>query len=289
MLSRLRDGEGIPTFETERVHKDGHRVRVALSVAPLLNREGVPFGAAAIGRDVGEQHRMLEELRVANAVKDDFLSLVSHELRTPITTVVGLSRVLGRRADQYDFDTRAIHRDLLHYATRLESLIANILTLTRLGQQGTEFEPVLVQRIAAKIVERHRRDHRDRDVVLEIPENLPAVEGHQVWLEQVLENLLSNAEKYSPPAKPIVISAEVQGSSVAVRIADSGPGITPDEAEHVFDAFYRSHRTGEAPGAGLGLAVCKQLIELHGGDIRVVPGQGKGAILEFTLPVSQPV
>ncbi len=229
------------------------------------------------------------EAEEANELKLKFLAMVSHELRTPLTSIKGFATTLLADDVEWDQETQ---RDFFHTideeADKLSELIEQLLDLSRMeagmlriAPRDQAFEDILstamaeLQIIAA-----------DRNLVLNIPPNLPPVHADDQRIAQVLINLVSNAAKYSPPQTTITISVQSDGEVVEVSIADEGSGIPPQDRRRVFEAFRQlendaAHRT---KGAGLGLAICKGIVEAHGGRIWVQDRPGPGAVISFTLP-----
>lgn len=283
LYRRLGEGESFPPFETERMAKDGRRIPVSLTVSPVVDQGGRVTGAAAIARDITEEKRMVDALRRANAIKEEFLSLVSHELRTPLTTVVGLAHVLARRADRYDEETQEIHVDLFREGGRLQAIIENMLMLTRLDHEPVGLDPVSAERLITRVATRFQERRPSCPLETDIAPGLPPVAGQEGWLEQILENLLSNAEKYSPGGGLIVLSAAQDGETVVMRVRDHGPGIADEDRPHIFEAFFRARATSGVPGAGLGLAVCQRLAELQDGQIVALAAEGGGTVMELRL------
>jgi K+-sensing histidine kinase KdpD len=233
--------------------------------------------------------RVTDELLAANAAKDEFLGLVSHELKTPITTILGNAEVLDRRFDAIaDADRVDALADIRAEAERLHRIIDNLLVLARL-EQGTsiEREPMLVRRIIEQVVASHGRSFPGRRV--EVDTSIPPapVLGSPQYLEQTVRNLVSNAEKYSARDGLIRIEVCREGAELIVRVLDEGPGVREDEVESLFMPFYRSASTSNlAQGVGIGLAVCRRLIEAQGGRIwarRRAP-EG-GSEFGFALPI----
>lgn len=241
-----------------------------------------------VERRVGER---TEELRQANSVKDELLGLVSHELKTPITTIYGNAQVLRRRADMLTPEDRATAiADIEDEAARVQRLIDDLLTLARI-ETGSQLaiEPLLVRHAVRRVAETHRRAHPHRAVEIREQPDLPPVAADPVYFDQVIRNLLSNAEKYSPPDCPIVVRIQRDGDDVTVAVLDEGPGIDPEEADAIFTPFFRSSRTVRAAaGAGIGLAVCRRLVEAQGGRIwaRRRTG-GPGSEIAFALHTFQ--
>lgn len=234
-----------------------------------------------------ERERLLAELRLANDAKDEFLGLVSHELKTPITTILGNAQVLNRQYDAIDDESRHIALTDIHQnAERLHRIIDDLLVLARLeAGRSIEREPVLLDRIARRVAAEHARRHPGRDMRVEIDDAAVCVLGEEMYIEQVLRNLISNAEKYSPPDSVIELDVIVQEGQAAVRVRDRGAGFPPEDSERIFTAFYRSPVTAaSAGGVGIGLAVCRRLIDAQGGRIWAAAREGGGSEFGFTLP-----
>jgi PAS domain S-box-containing protein len=251
-------------------------------------------GRAAIAVDnarlFAEAQRAAAALRVANQAKDEFLGLVSHELRTPITTIFGNAQVLQSRYARLDDTTRTqALSDIEQEAERLRQIIDNMLVLSRLDISRTiETEPLIVERVVRRIAGSFRERHRERPIEVDSPARVPPVAAEPVYFEQVLRNLLSNADKYSPPRAPIVVRVREGDGEVMTSVLDRGQGIEPEEAQVIFRAFFRSPRTaGQASGAGIGLTVCKRLVEAQGGRVWARSRNEGGAEFGFALPVEQ--
>jgi two-component system sensor histidine kinase KdpD len=164
-----------------------------------------------------------------------------------------------------------------------------MLVLSRAEAAGDfETEPVLLQRLLPRIAsDLHKRSFR-ANVQIDIPEDLHPASAQPVYVEQIVGNLVSNAVKYSPAGGPIEIRARQDGDYILVVVEDRGAGITGEEAGQVFMPFFRSRRTaGQAGGIGLGLAVCKRLVEVQGGRVWAAPREGGGTTIGFTLPIAK--
>jgi two-component system CheB/CheR fusion protein len=262
---------------------------------PLRDQHGDVSDWLSVDTDIhdlkraeAERERLLTELRNALAAKDEFLGIISHELRTPITTILGNAEVLARRGDALDPQMRsAALQDVAHEAERLSRIVDNLLTLARIERhQHVETEPIILRRIAERVVLSHRRQFPYREIELDLDDGVPAL-GDATSVEQVLRNFLSNAEKYSPVDTPITVGIAHDGGDVLGWIGDRGDGIPEEEADSIFTPFYRSPRTAEhAAGAGIGLAVCKKLIEAQGGRIWARARDGGGSEFGFALPAT---
>lgn len=238
-------------------------------------------------RESREQYRELSEsLREANAAKDEFLGLVSHELKTPITTILGNAEVLYRRGAQLDAAARAgALEDIQHDAARLHQIIENLLILARLERgRAIEMEPLLLRHVVEKLAEEHRHRFPQRNIVLHIDRDVQPVLAAQVYLEQVLRNLLSNAEKYSPTHMPIEVRLSCDPGRCIVEVVDSGAGIPEEERGFIFEPFWRSRTARHVAGVGIGLAVCKRLVEAQAGEIAYAPREEGGSVFRVAIP-----
>lgn len=274
---------GVATFATTQSRRRYGEADLALATE-FARRVSI---IAENARLLTELRQAAEDLRDANAAKDEFLGLVSHELKTPITTILGNAEVLRLRYGRLDTEMRTQALDDIHAdASRLQGLIDNLLILAR-PERGLqmEMEPVILPRIVEHVVEAHRRRLPGRMISVRASDSSVMVLASVDWVEQVMNNLISNAHKYSPKGAPIEITVEAVGGEMIVDVLDRGTGITPEESERIFEPFYRSPRlAGGTPGIGVGLAVCKRLIEAQHGRLWARPRQGGGSDLGFALP-----
>jgi PAS domain S-box-containing protein len=228
------------------------------------------------------------ELTHANAVKDEFLGLISHELKTPIAVISGNAEVLVRRGEGLDPEQRAAAlADVHEEAGRLHRIIDNMLVLARL-EQGNQIrsEPLRLDLLVKHEAEAHARHFPRRAIEVDVAARL-VVDAAPVYVEQVVRNLLANAQKYTPAGETIGISLATDSDEAIVRIADRGGGVPEDELGHLFTAFYRSPRTAAgSPGVGIGLAVCKRLIEAQHGRVWAERRDGGGMEFGFSLPLA---
>ena len=242
-----------------------------------------------------EQARLVREegraevLARADAAKDALLSSVSHDLRTPLAAIRAAAGSLLEAIDWDPETRREFAAAIDEEAQRLNRLVGALLEMSRIDagalQSRKEFYPLddLIRAALARAAP--LAEATDRRLAAELPERLPPVPLDPVQLELVLDNLLDNALKYTPPGTPITVTAGVAGGEVVVGVADRGPGIAPADRARVFEKFQRLAPDGPAPGSGLGLAIARGLIEAHGGRIWVEAGPGGGARFRFTLPL----
>lgn len=274
--------------------RDAHRftdldLRVGAALANLASASisaGDAFAANERARS--ELERLNADLQSANAAKDEFLGLVSHELKTPLTVIHGNAEVLSRSWKEMPLDIREqALGDLLHEGERLGRIIDNLLLLARAEQgQFSELEPMLVVRVVEQVVARHRRRFPSRDITIEEDMKRRPVLFRPGYLELVIDNLLANAEKYSPSDAPITVQLQRTDEEVRVRILDLGAGIDPSDVDRLFEPFFRSQATSQrASGMGIGLAVCKRIIESQGGRVWARPRADAGSEFGFSVPV----
>lgn len=287
-LSKLGFRSGIAMPLTARGQTLGVMTFLRTAASTPFDREDLSL-AGQLGRRTAiaaDNARLYQEARRANDAKDEFLGMMSHELRTPITVIHGGARVLRSRAEHLDDETRAgLVTDIERESERLSRMLENLLSLARAElDHEVMLEPVLLQRLLPRLLD-VQVNGVGREIRLCADHELPAVCAEPVYIEQIVRNLVGNAVKYSPPDGPIevVVSGSEGGASIAVR--DRGFGVGEDEAQKIFERFYRSDRTSRlAGGAGLGLAVCKRLVEAMAGEIWATPREGGGLEVGFRLP-----
>ena len=236
-----------------------------------------------------EMERISEELRLANAHKDQLLGLVSHELRTPLTGILGGTNILLRRFDELKHvDREALLHDISDQATRLQRIIENMLILSRAEAAGdTITEPVLLQRFLPALCARLMPLGGSRELLLDVQPDLPPANVNPVFVEQVLVNLVRNSEKYAAENEQVEVRAKSIGDCVAITVADRGALLTQAQVDQMFDAFFRDPaQSARVSGLGLGLPVCKRLTEVQGGSVLARPRTGGGLAVTVTFPAA---
>jgi two-component system sensor histidine kinase KdpD len=232
----------------------------------------------------------MEAERLSNAL----LAAISHDLRTPLTGLVGLSGTLAAlvrsEAGSGDSQTRELAAAIHEEALRLSALVVNLLDMARLQAGGLvldrQWQPVeevvgSALRASARVLAGHR-------VATNLAADLPPVAFDAVLIERVLCNLLDNAAKFTPPGSRIGLAAGVQGNHLEVRVTDDGPGLPEGIEDRLFDKFTRGEKESARPGVGLGLAICRAIVQAHGGRIRAANRPDGGAQFSFTLPLGTP-
>jgi two-component system, OmpR family, sensor histidine kinase KdpD len=222
-------------------------------------------------------------------LRNSLLSTVSHDLRTPLTAIAGAASGLLQDNAPLDPSTRhELCQTIAEEAHRLNRLVNNLLDMTRLEAGAVEvhkeWQP-LEEVIGAALTRLEAQLH-DRLLTTHFPADLLLVPLDSVLIEQVLINLLDNAVKYTPPGSPIALTAWATEDAVTVEVADRGPGLPPGEEQRIFDKFYRVQRPLTPSGTGLGLTICRGLVEAHGGQMWAENRPGGGTVVRFTLPLT---
>lgn len=256
---------------------------VRMFSTPMQGVDGKVLGRIAASLDLNRE-------REVDRLKMEFLSTISHELRTPLTSIKGsLGLIRGGAAGTASADMRELLDIALTNADRLITLINDILDIFQLerGQVRMRMAPVSVPKSVERAVEAVATQAEMRQVKVEtaLPDGLPPVSGDAHRVEQVLVNLLANAIKFSPEKSRVIVSAQAQGEQVEIAVQDFGRGMSPDFRARLFSAFEHAQGalTRESQGAGLGLAICRRIVEAHGGEMRVESEEGKGSTFYVTL------
>ena len=272
------------TVEVLGLRKDGSEFPMELSLATWKIKEETFF--TAILRDITERKRV-------ERLKDEFIGLVSHELRSPLTVIMGVLSTL-QSEDEYlsPAEKRQLLQDAIIESESLSHLLGNLLELSRVqaSRLFLHTEPISLKNVIAATVERIKRLLSAHRFIIDLPRNLPPVYADQVRLERILYNLMENAAKYSPNRDEIRVFARPEANQLVIGVSDHGIGIPPREQAELFKPFHRLKHSGphRIRGAGLGLLVCRRLVEAHGGRIWVESeGKDSGSTFLFTLPVEK--
>ncbi|WP_247002591.1 sensor histidine kinase [Halosolutus gelatinilyticus] len=225
------------------------------------------------------------EFETSNERLEQFAYAASHDLQEPLRMITSyLSLIESRYGDDLDEDGREFIAFAVDGADRMREMIDGLLKYSRVNTQGDPFESVDLEDVLAAVRKDLEVQIVERDAIVEI-ETLPRVEGDENQLRQLFQNLLSNAIEYCDDEPPHVrVTAERTGPDWTVSVEDNGIGIDPADADRIFDLFQRLHGREEHGGTGLGLALCKRIVERHGGEIRVESEPGSGSTFLVTLP-----
>ena len=284
VFKRFLSGEEVRDQELEVRRADGTTVWVSLSVRPIRDKEGRVVASRSIMADITE-HRKLDQL------KDDFIGLVSHELRSPMTVITGAINTALTEAERLSpEETRQLLKDAAAESESLSNLLTNLLELSRVQAQRLVLysEAIDATKIIGEAVDKIKRQYSTHKFVISLPRRLPPIYADSLRLERILYNLLENAVKYSPPGGEVRVSAKPQGEHLVIGVSDQGIGIPPADQAKLFAPFQRlEKRPSGVRGVGLGLMVCRRLVEAHGGNIWVESEPGHGSSFFFTMPLSQ--
>ncbi len=282
-------------LETRLRHHTGE-YRWALGRAlPVRDEAGNILRWMGTSTDIQDQKRAQEELLESNRRKDEFLAMLAHELRNPlapISTAAHLLRMAPQDPERVLKSSELIGRQVAHMTELVDDLL-DVSRVTR-GLVRIEHEPVDLHQVVHDALEQTRPqiEARGHTVTLELAQGSVLVEGDRVRLVQVLANLLGNAAKYTPEGGHIQLRLRREGSQAVLEVADNGSGIEAELLPHVFDLFTQAKRTPDRAqgGLGVGLALVKSLVELHGGQVRArSAGRGQGCAFTVALPMTQPV
>ncbi|HEY1946541.1 MAG TPA: PAS domain S-box protein [Bryobacteraceae bacterium] len=292
ILQRIRNGEHIEHFETVRRTKDGRDIHISLTVSPIRDDQGVIVGASKIARNITERVeaekervRQAELIERTNAELQQFTYAASHDLREPLRTITAHSQLLQLRAGpQLDERSKESLAFMIAATGRMGQLIDALLEYSQAGETGNvPASEVRMEEVLAAAVENLQRAIQDSNAVI-THDALPPVLGNEPHLVQLLQNLIGNALKYHGDEPPAVhLSAQRRGDQWVFSVTDNGQGIPSEYHSQVFQIFKRLHGQNY-PGAGIGLATCKKIVELHGGCIWVESEPGNGSTFFFTLP-----
>ncbi len=283
----LADGsEAKPITPIVRKYKD--KV-LNILVSLIRDESGQPFGAVSLLRDITQQ-AAIEEM------KTEFISVVSHELRTPLTPIKGYIDLLleGDAGDMSD-EQKDYLKIVESNTDRLVALVNDLLDISKIEAGKIDLEPKPMDMVEAlrDVIEFHRKQIESRKLTLfeAIPPGVPWVKADRARITQVLNNLVSNAYKYTTEGGSITISAVPDGDYLEIVVSDTGVGISKEDLKKLFTKFFRAKnpRTKGTSGTGLGLAIVKSIVEKHQGEIWVESEPGNGSSFHFTLPLAEPM
>lgn len=296
MRAKVQISGALRDLEVRSKRKDGSMIYLSLSVSPIRDWEGKIVAFLRVARDISEKKRVERRLKELDKMKSDFVSNVSHELRTPLTSIK------GSVDNMLDGLTGALNEKQVRYLARIKSntdrlsrLINDLLDLSRIESGRVEVRPttLLLTSLAEEVAEQLKPLATEKLIRIELPSSDRQV---SVWADrdkvtQVLMNLIGNAVKFAPQAGRVTVALEENGSDyVRISVADTGPGISPEERNKLFSKFYQIAAIDKQKptGSGLGLAISKALVEMQGGKIWVESEIGVGTTFYFTLPAQQP-
>jgi signal transduction histidine kinase len=261
------------------LYTDEH-IRVGRIAADLLS---LLFERVAWRNTNAELHELKRQMQL----QEDFVSTISHELRTPLGFIKGYSTSLLREDTNWDAETQREFLTIIdEEADRLSLLIENVLESARLQSKTLplRFQPLRLDAVLRDVIMRIRSRYKDLDVTLEAGSASP-IHGDGVRIAQVFENLFTNAIKYAPGA-PITVTLKQTDGHMLISVADRGPGIDADALPLIFERFYRVRSEKTVTGSGLGLYICRQIIQAHRGKIWAESSPGEGTTFFIELPIN---
>ncbi len=298
ILRRIRRGERLDHFETVRMHKDGSRLDVSVTISPVKDESGEIVGASKVARDIGTEKRLrdelerrLEELAEADRRKDAFLAMLAHELRNPLGAISNAVSILesARQERPRSRAMKVLRRQVDHQAR----LVNQLLDVSRITRNLIELhleELDLVQLVRDTVEDfRASSEAQHLELALDLSSSPIWVEADRTRIAQVVTNLLSNSLKFTPSGGRVTVDVHTTaaGSRAEIIVSDTGIGIAEELLPHVFESFsHGEHSLARTRGGlGLGLAIVKGLCELHGGEVHVESGgTGKGTRVRVLLP-----
>jgi two-component system sensor histidine kinase KdpD len=237
---------------------------------------------------LAEQARKTQVGMEAERLRNSLLSSISHDLRTPLATIFGAASTLMEEEDTLRAeDKRELTRAIYDEALRMSSLANNILDMARLDAGAIELNKQWypLEEMIGTVLTRLQKRLEGRRVTVKLPPGIPMIYVDTVMIEQVLINLLENVLRYNPERSPVAITAEVSAFAAEISVADQGPGIPKGLENQLFEKFYRVRNEAAQSGVGLGLAICRAIIEAHGGRIQAQNQPTGGAIFSFVIPL----
>jgi two-component system phosphate regulon sensor histidine kinase PhoR len=258
----------------------------AISAVPVRGKREEVEGAVVVFHDI-------TGIKEAEIMRRDFIANVSHELRTPLAVFRGYLETLEEHPNLPEPERRRTLEAMRRNSDRLTGLVEDLLTLTRIesGQAGFELSPVRLGALCRRLLDdwHERAGATEARIICDVPDDLPPVEVDPLRFEQVLLNLLENAEAYSSEPREIGIEARRDGEELELRVRDNGIGIPAADLGRIFERFYRidKARNRSSGGSGLGLSISREIILAHGGTIRAESELGRGTTIVIRLPLGK--
>ena len=284
----VRSGEVIQQEHLRYRRGDGRLVHLSVNATPIRDANGDTVMAVTTFHDISEAKHYEEALRQANRELEQFAYVASHDLQEPLRMVAGYLTLLKRRhGPALDEQGREYLATAVNGAERMQGLIRDLLDFARIDREPPRLEPVrLVEVVEEALGNLGRALHDSGGTVLY--QDLPTVRGEYRQLVRLFQNLVGNALTYCREDAPpdVRIAATLLGERWQVTVSDNGIGIPPDQRERIFEAFQRLHTRQEVPGTGIGLAICRKIVDRHGGRIWAedAPGGQGGTAFQMTLP-----
>jgi len=269
-------------------HKDGTEYWFSVTKIPRHNERGEVIGTMGISRDISELKKTQEELERSNTELERFAYVASHDLQEPLRMVSSYLQLLERRyKGKFDSDADEFISYAVDGASRMQMMINDLLQYSRVSTKGRPFKSTDCESVLERALTNLKMTiEESRAVVTHTP--LPKIMADDIQLVQLLQNLIANAIKFRGKKSPrIHLSVKREESRWVFSVKDNGIGIAPEYTERIFEIFQRLHSRKDYPGTGIGLAVCKRIVERHGGRIWIESQPDKGSTFYFTIPIRE--
>jgi signal transduction histidine kinase len=282
-LSRAVAGQASAGVELIILHPSGRRIPVLVNAEPI-RADHLVIGAVAVHQDISA-------LKALDSVRDEYVALVSHDLRSPMTAIRLHAEMLRQALAEHDLSREALSADaILSNVGRAARLIQDLVDSTRLesGHMPMQRVPLDLGALLRRVLAELPTPDAARLVLEPALEAAPLVLADGASIERVVVNLINNALKYSPPRTPVVVRLWRRADQAIVSVIDRGPGIPPEDQPRVFDKYFRAPSQQRTEGLGLGLYICRLIVDAHGGHIWVESAPGEGSTFHFALPLQAP-
>ncbi|TDO20796.1 PAS domain-containing sensor histidine kinase [Pedobacter duraquae] len=293
IMTEISNGKRVSHFETIRISKSGKTIPLSLSISPIIDHEGRVIGASKIARDITEQlavieenARLYEQVKMLNEKKDEFIALASHELKTPLTSIQGYLQILTRTVT--DERSQTFLQKAGQSVKRVSNMISELLDVSKIdaGKLQLNTECFDIHKLTEEAVEMLSHNNKQIDIRINAASKPVLVNGDPHRIEQVIINLLTNAIRYSPGTKEILVHLKQEEDVVKIGVQDFGIGIPADKLKNIFSKYYRVNSGNtQISGLGIGLYLCEEIIQRHNGQIQVESEVGVGSTFWFKLPM----
>lgn len=293
ILNIIKNGKHIKHYETQRRKKGGGRIHISLTTSPIKDKEGNIIGISTIARDITEKveaenilREYTRDLKIKNEELEQFTYVASHDLQEPLRMVASYVQLLQKRYEgKLDSDADDFINFAAEGANRMQALINDLLLFSRVSTRGKSFVETNLESVLQRALQNLQMQIQESNAIIE-HDSLPVVKADASQLVQVFQNLISNSIKFCSEKTPhILISAEQQDENWLFSVKDNGIGIDPEYFNRIYVIFQRLHTRKNYPGTGIGLAICKRIVERHGGRIWVESEPGMGSTFFFTIPI----
>ncbi|MEO6636713.1 MAG: PAS domain-containing sensor histidine kinase [Ginsengibacter sp.] len=292
LRNKIRKGERIAPFETVRVRKDGSQINISLTISPIHSQDDEIIGVSIIAKDISkrieidEQHQLYtEKLEELNKYRDDFIAMASHELKTPLTVIKANLQLLEETIQSNE--NEGFIKNSNKQVDKLTRLITHLLDVSAIEDVNVKlaYETFDFKSLLKDVIDNLQPGKQGHKIVIKKPKRSMLVCADRIRLENLLNNLLLNAIKYSREIKTITVETSIEDNWLQVCVKDNGIGIPNKDLEKIFDRFYRVPGIPSTySGTGIGLFICSKVVRWHGGKIWAESVMGKGSTFHFRIP-----